>query len=173
MTNRILLVVLFTFVATLFISAHAQLVYKYPEDKPNFTISFPEGWKEKSKEDGYVSVASADDSIYMDFWALAGSGTSDDVNSTDDLTKDMGSWLKDIKIDRNKGGDFEVNGVSFICYSGTAKTKDGDQEQEIECDLCSVDGGKTVIAVVYYGDKDADKTHKDDLSYVFKSIKPI
>ncbi len=147
---------------------------KYPEDKPNFSITFPDGWKIKQKESAYVSMANPDESICLDFWALNGATNADgEADSVDDLTKDMSTWLKDIKLDRDKNSDFTVNGIKFICYSGAANTKDGNNPQDIQASLCSVDGGKTVYVIMYYGDKGAADKNKADLNFVTNSIKQI
>ena len=148
----------------------AQTTVKYPEDTPNFSISFPEGWKQKQMDTSFVEMESPDESIWLDVWYVK--DKDPDANSVDDIVKDMNTWLTDIKIDRNKAGDFKVGTIDFISYSGTGKTKDGAKDQDIEADLCSVDG-KSTIVIMYYGDKGAGAKNADDLRFIANSVKAI
>ena len=150
----------------------ADNTFTFPDTNPFFSITFPESWVQKDKDNtGYLEMATTDDAIWIDVWVLAKSDNPDDVNTLDDIDKDMASWLTDIKIDRNPAGDFTVGGMKFTSYGGTGKDKDGD-EQEIEADICSPDG-QNQVAVCYYGDKGADQKYKDDLGTIFRSIKKL
>ncbi len=150
--------------------AQAQTTYKCPEDNPNFSITFPEGWKEKQKSDGFVEMESPDGSIWLDVWTIK--DRDPNSNSFDDIKDDMKSWLTDVDLERNEKGDFKINGISFIELLGTAKLKDGGDPQEIAAHLCSIDG-KSTIVIMYYGDKGAGDKNAADLRFISNSIKPL
>jgi hypothetical protein len=144
--------------------------YKFPGKDPTFSISFPQNWVQKDKDNsGYLEMGTPDDAIWIDVWVLE--KDADDANTLTDIDKDMSSWLTDVNIERTPSGDFTSGGLKFTCYDGTGKTKEG-EVQMIEADICSPDG-KNQVVVCYYGDKGADATYKADLQTIFQSIKAL
>lgn len=146
--------------------------FTFPDKNPTFSITFPDNWVQKAKDDtGYLEMGTPDDAIWIDVWVLDNSKSPDEANTVTDITDDMKSWLTDIDVKRAPDGDTTIGGLQFTSYQGTGKTKDGDL-QIIEADICSPDG-KNQVVVCYYGDKGASVQYKADLQTIFGSLKKL
>jgi hypothetical protein len=146
--------------------------FTFPDKNPSFSITFPDAWVQKAKDDtGFLEMGTPDDAIWIDVWVLDSSKAPDEANTLTDITDDMKSWLTDLDVKRAPDGDTTIGGLQFTSYQGTGKTKDGDL-QIIEADICSPDG-KNQVVICYYGDRGASVQYKTDLQTIFGSLKKL
>jgi len=140
--------------------------FSYPsEDKEWFTVDIPASWKPEVDDDGTLEAESPDDDAYLAFWTLEG---EDDIKTLDD---DIESWmkeeLKNIKMD-DKSTEKSINGIDFMMFNGTAKSKEDNSDVAFEIFLFSPKKGKLGVFYCQY-----DPAAPDSIKALIKIVESM
>jgi len=155
-------------------SMFAAQVITYPADAPVFSIEFPDKWAvEIDSEEDAVYATSPDEEIELDIWALPEEDVKADVDASikaaaEDIDVLLAEYVKDVKL--GDAQDFEVNGVKFVEFPGTAKYIEDDSDVNISAAFFSPDG-EAVFVLLYWGTAEDEQAYADDLKAIVQSVK--
>ncbi|MBL9132265.1 MAG: hypothetical protein JNG86_13765 [Verrucomicrobiaceae bacterium] len=144
-------------------TASADQTINYPEDKPIFSISFPDGWKVETGES--VSASSADDLVNMELIAL---DAEEAATAMADARKSLEEELKGIKwlADPEKG---EINGIQVTFLNGNV-TLEG-VKMAVNCAVFAPKKEETFFMLFNIIPLEALKDHGKDLDKILNSVK--
>ncbi|GAK51799.1 hypothetical protein U14_03045 [Candidatus Moduliflexus flocculans] len=155
--------------------AFAAKTYTYPSDAPVLSIDFPDDWSvELDQEDVRgVYATSPDEAIEFDIWPLDEKEVGDDVDAAlkaeaEGIDEFIAEYATDFKA--GEPSTFEVNGIKFVEVAGPAKDKEDGSDITISAAFFSPDG-KTMFALVYWGNPDAETKYADQLKAIIQSFK--
>lgn len=156
--------------------AFAETTYTYPKDAPVFSVAFPDDWSvEIDKDDGGrgVYAMSSDEAIEFDIWPLDEEQVSEDPEAALKAEVEaINKYIADYAKDFNPGTpeNLDVNGIKFVVVSGPAKDSDDDSDITISAAFFSPDE-KTLFALVYWGNAEAETKYADQLKAIVQSFK--
>jgi hypothetical protein len=156
----LLTTLLVTFTATV----RADQIINYPEDKPIFSISFPDGWKVETGDDS-VSASSADELVNMELIALDAEALGEAL----DLAKEsLSEELEGIKWDgeAEKG---ELNGMS-VAFLNANVTLEG-VKMAVNCCVFAPKKADTFFMLFNIVPLEALEKHGEDVGKVINSVK--
>lgn len=157
------LLLLTTLLVTLSATASAEQTINYPEDKPIFSISFPDGWKVETGES--VSASSADELVNMELIALDAEALGEALElAKESLTEE----LKGIKWDgeAEKG---ELNGMS-VAFLNANVTLEG-VKMAVNCCVFAPKKADTFFMLFNIVPLEALEKHGEDVGKVINSVK--
>lgn len=150
--------------------------YKYPVEKPVFTITFPDSWNvELNSQDVAIFAQSPDNEIEYDIWALPAKDVDQDVKAAiNDAVGEVNSLIEQY-MSSAAFGDWKwttKNDIDFMWAEGEGRYKEENQKVYVEVDFFSPDD-KTVYILMYWGTKQGEKKYADDIKAIDKSIKRV
>lgn len=157
------LLLLTTLFVTLAATSRADQTINYPEDKPIFSISFPDGWKVETGES--VSASSADELVNMELIALDAEALGEAL----ELAKEsLSEELKGIKWDGDaeKG---ELNGMS-VAFLNANVTLEG-VKMAVNCCVFAPKKADTFFMLFNIIPLEALEKHGEDVGKVINSVK--
>ncbi len=139
---------------------------KFPKEKPQFSIVFPNNWKAEITEGGIISAQPKGAAYAISIFPVQANNASDAVEET---LKEVDRRFTDIKP--GEPVDFgNENGVKFLERDFTGKDK-GDP-RTLAIVAFSVDG-ENYFALFQAGTPEADKKYTEDVIGIVKSISPL
>jgi hypothetical protein len=150
-------------IAMPFAASAAELTF--PSDAPVASITIPDSWGPKETETG-VDATSEDGAVYFSI-DVADAASSDKTTeiAIDFLTKNG------VKIDPQslkESGETDVNGlkISSLDYEGT------DESGPVDVSIGFAAAGDKVLIFTYWGSKDTQAEHQQELGEMLASLKP-
>lgn len=141
--------------------------FHYPVDDPHTSITFPDKWK--VEPDGNVIHAGPKDgSLYFGLLALPEDFDNDKVGEA------IGEAIDQVVSDFKEGetSTLEVNDITLYYTDATGKSRETGEKLDVSMAYFSADNDpKHMMAIVYFGTKEAEKKHQKDLEKVISSIK--
>jgi hypothetical protein len=143
-------------------AAFAEQVINYPEDKPIFSISFPDDWKIKAGES--LSASSKDELVNMELIALE----AEALDGALDIAKEsLSEEMKGIKWD-DEVSEGELNGVNAKFLNGKVTIED--VKMAINCAIFAPKGQKEFFMLFNIIPMEALEQHGEDVSKILNSI---
>jgi hypothetical protein len=138
---------------------------KFPSEAPIASITIPDSWGPKETETG-VDATSDDSAIYI-------SVDIADAKTSDKVIDDAVTFLQKngVKIDGStqKQSDEKINGMDMTNFDWTGTDSDGDVD--VSLSLLSPRADKLLV-ITYWGSKDTEKKHANELQAIANSLKP-
>jgi hypothetical protein len=139
---------------------------KFPKEKPQFSIVFPNNWKAEITEGGIISAQPKGAAYAISIFPVQANNASDAVEET---LKEVDKRFTDVKP--GEPVDFQnENGIKFLERDFTAKDK-GDP-RTLAIVAFSVDR-ENYFALFQAGTPDADKKYTEDVIGIVKSISAL
>ncbi len=139
---------------------------EFPSDAPVASIEIPDSWGPKETETG-IDATSEDGAIYFSVDVA-------DQKSSDEVTSMAIDFLgqNGVKIDPStlkESPEVEINGmkVSTLDYQGT------DKDGPVDVSLGFAPAGDKVLIFTYWGSKDTQEAHSEEVVKMLASMKPL
>lgn len=152
-------------VLSLFATPLAAKNFAVPDKDPAATISVPDNWKIEEIEFGFSAQSPGKDVFFSMEYASA--------KKLDAMMKTNEAWMKDNEIDFSKtpeSKEMDFNGISgsVLRYNTT------DQNGPTIVDFVLLPAGKErVIMLTLWGSDTERAKHKDAITSIMNSVKPI
>ncbi len=149
--------------------------FGFPEDKPLFSIDFPDDWTIRlNTDDVDISAISPDEEIEYYIWRLP----IEDISSKsieqvvedelESVLAEINAYVKNVKFGESV---METkNGIELVTMEGTGTSRDGSGTVFVVIDLFTPDG-KSLYCLLYYGSKAGEKKHADSIRAIDDSIR--
>ncbi len=149
--------------------------FSLPEDKPLFSIDFPDDWTICLNTDGVdISAISPDEEIEYYIWKLPIEVTSSKAvervveDELESVLAEINAYVKGVKFGESLKET--KNGIELVTMEGTGTYRDGSGTVFVVIDLFTPDG-KSLYCLLYYGSKAGEKKHADAIKAIDDSIR--